>query len=239
VVAVIDRVDSAGTKTPSLEETVVGVVSGSNLVTATRGAEGTAQAHLAGAVVEILITNVGWNDLIDGLLVAHNQDGTHKSGSVLTLPQINDTSSDHQYILSVCELAADRTVALPLLTGNDEFVFKDHTQTFTNKRISKRVVVTTQSATPTINTDSGDIFQITGLAQAITSMTTNLTGTPVAGDMIEVQITDNGTARAITWGASFSATTVALPATTTVSTMLRVLFQRNNANTVWDCIGSI
>ena len=73
------------------------------------------------------------------------------------------------------------------------------TSTITNKRITKRVVVTTQAATPAINTDNGDIFQITGLAQAITSMTTNLTGTPVAGDMMMIQITDNGTARAITW----------------------------------------
>lgn len=65
------------------------------------------------------------------------------------------------------------------------------TSTLTNKRVSKRVTVTTQSATPTINTDNGDIFQITGLAQAITSFTTNLSGTPVAGDMMMIQITDS------------------------------------------------
>jgi hypothetical protein len=112
------------------------------------------------------------------------------------------------------------------------------TMTFTNKRNTKRVVSTTQSATPTINTDNGDIFQIAGLAQAITSMTTNLSGTPVAGDMIMIQITDNGTARAITWGASFASTTVTLPPTTVISTMVRVLLQRNNANTIWDCIGT-
>lgn len=124
-------------------------------------------------------------------------------------------------------------------TGStDTLVAKNTTDTLTNKRISKRVVVTTQSATPTINTDNGDIFQITGLAQAITSFTTNLSGTPVAGDMMMIQITDNGTARAITWGASFASTTVTLPTTTVISTMLRVLFQRNNANNAWDCIGT-
>ena len=52
---------------------------------------------------------------------------------VLTTPQINDTSSDHQYVFAASELAADRTVTLPLLTGNDEFVFKDHAVTMTNK----------------------------------------------------------------------------------------------------------
>ena len=54
----------------------------------------------------------------------------------LTSPQINDTSSDHQYIFGVSELAADRTITLPLLSGNDEFVFKEHIQTLTNKTLT-------------------------------------------------------------------------------------------------------
>lgn len=99
---------------------------------------------------------------------------------------------------------------------------------------SKRILTVIQSATPAMNTNNGDIMQITGLAQAITSMTTNLTGNPTAGDMFMLQITDNGTARAITWGASFSATTVALPTTTVISTMLRVGFQWNGST--WACI---
>jgi len=61
--------------------------------------------------------------------------GTIASG-VLTTPQINDTSADHQYVFAVSELAADRTVTLPLLAGDDEFVFKDHTQTLTNKTLT-------------------------------------------------------------------------------------------------------
>jgi len=55
------------------------------------------------------------------------------TGVVLTTPQINDTSSDHQYIFAVSELSADRTVTLPLLTGNDTFVFTGFTQTLSNK----------------------------------------------------------------------------------------------------------
>ena len=77
VVATIDRVDANGVATPSLEESVVGVVSGDNLVTCTRGVEGTAQAHSAGAVVEILFTNKVWGDLIDGILAEHSQAGAH------------------------------------------------------------------------------------------------------------------------------------------------------------------
>lgn len=59
---------------------------------------------------------------------------------VLTTPQINDTSANHQYIVAVNELAADRTVTLPLLTGNDTFVFAAHNQTLTNKTITNATV---------------------------------------------------------------------------------------------------
>lgn len=95
------------------------------------------------------------------------------------------------------------------------------TETLTNKTIKKRILVVTQSATPSTNIDNGDIIQITGLAQAITSMTTNLTGTPYDGQMIMWQVTDNGTARALTLGSAFAASTnVALPTTTVAGVML-------------------
>ncbi len=55
------------------------------------------------------------------------------SAKTLTLPQINDTSANHQYIVAVSELAADRTVTFPLLTGNDTFVFGAHAQNLSNK----------------------------------------------------------------------------------------------------------
>jgi hypothetical protein len=55
---------------------------------------------------------------------------------VLTTPQINDTSADHQYVFAVSELAADRTVTLPLLGASDTFVFAAFSQALTNKDIS-------------------------------------------------------------------------------------------------------
>ena len=55
--------------------------------------------------------------------------------TIITKPQINDSSSNNKYIFGVSELAADSTVTLPLLTGDDEFVFKDHVVTLTNKTI--------------------------------------------------------------------------------------------------------
>jgi hypothetical protein len=54
---------------------------------------------------------------------------------VITTPQINDTSSNHQYIVAVNELSADRTITLPLLGASDTFVFNDHTATLKNKTL--------------------------------------------------------------------------------------------------------
>lgn len=78
---VLGRVDSSGTKTPAAEETITTVISGSNGTNSARGEEGTAQAHLAGVVAESLLTANTWNDLIDGILVEHGQDGTHTAAS--------------------------------------------------------------------------------------------------------------------------------------------------------------
>lgn len=149
--------------------------------------------------------------------------------------EIQDTSADHQYVLAVSELTADRTVTLPLLTGNDEYVFAAHTKTLTNKRVTRRVVSTAQGATPSINSDNGDVFSITGLNTAITSLTTNLTGTPTANQMMLIEITDDGTGRAITHGASFASTSTSTLATTTVANKkLMELFMWSTALSKWE-----
>lgn len=104
-------------------------------------------------------------------------------------------------------------------------------------RIAKRRLATAgPGATPSINTDSYDVVDLTALTAGITSMTTSLTGTPVAGDSLRISFTDNGTARAITWGASFEASTVALPTTTVISTRLDVGFFWNSATSKWRCV---
>ncbi len=61
---------------------------------------------------------------------------------VLSSVQIDDTSGDHQYIIGVSELAADRTATLPLLGGSDTFVFANHTETLSNKTLVTPVIKT-------------------------------------------------------------------------------------------------
>jgi hypothetical protein len=103
----------------------------------------------------------------------------------MTTPQINDTTADHQYVLAVNELAADRTVTLPLLTGNDEFVFKDHAVTMTNKTLTAPVIggglTASGSAANTFAGSTGTFLTSTGL-NTLSGFTTfkGIFGTPIA-----------------------------------------------------------
>jgi hypothetical protein len=112
------------------------------------------------------------------------------------------------------------------------------TSTFTNKRITARITTITSAGEPTINTDNCDAVTITALAAAITSMTTNLSGTPTNFQKLIIRIKDNGTARAIAWGASFEAKGVALPTTTVISKVLTVGFIYDTVTSKWGCIAS-
>ena len=90
--------------------------------------------------------------------------------------------------------------------------------------------------TLTINTDNYDAVTITALAEEITSFTTNLSGTPTNFQKLIIRIKDDGTARAITWGASFEAKGVALPTTTVISKVLTVGFIYDTVTSKWGCV---
>jgi len=123
-------------------------------------------------------------------------------------------------------------------TAGTDYATPTGTETLTNKRITARITSITSSATPSVNTDGTDCVTITAQAAAITSMTTNLTGTPNNFDQLEFRIKDDGTARAITWGASFVAGAQALPTTTTASKTLRTWFEYDSVVAKWVCISS-
>jgi len=104
------------------------------------------------------------------------------------------------------------------------------------KQPKVRTTTEASSATPTINTDNTDIHTITALAEAITSMTTNLSGTPVNGQKLIVRIKDNGTARALSFGASFASMGATLPTTTILGKYLYIGFIFNSTTSKWDCM---
>jgi len=108
------------------------------------------------------------------------------SNKTLTLPEINDTSSDHTYIFAVSELAANRTITLPLLTTNDTFVFEDHTQTLINKTLTTPLITTngtidtTGAGTLAIGSSMGannlTLGSATGNTQIANTLTLNADG---------------------------------------------------------------
>jgi hypothetical protein len=72
----------------------------------------------------------------------------------MSTPSFYDVSETHKYNMEVSELSNDRTITLPLLTGNDTFVFNSHAATLTNKTLT----------TPTISDPdiSGNINDVNG-----------------------------------------------------------------------------
>ncbi len=158
--------------------------------------------------------------------VDNTSDATKNSASAtLTNKTVSLTSN------TVSGTTAEFNTAL----SDDNFATLTNTATLTNKRITLRVGTTTSSATPTINTDNVDMYTITALTVAITSMSTNLSGTPTDGQTLWIAITGTAT-RAITWGASFEASTMALPTTTVSTNRLDVGFVWNTATSKWRCI---
>ena len=100
----------------------------------THGQKLKAQPH-SQSVTNTMLLPKGADSTLVSLVSADTLTNKTLTSPVLTTPQVNDTSADHQYVFAVSELAADRTVTLPQLTGNDEFVFKDHAQQLLNKTL--------------------------------------------------------------------------------------------------------
>lgn len=161
---------------------------------------------------------------VEGVQVALNSTSLVHTASSIELGAATDTTLSR----SAAGVLAVEGVVIPSISS---------TNTLTNKRITLRTGTTASSGTPTINTDNVDAYIITAQAAAITSFTTNLSGTPTEGQLLLISITDNGTARALTFGASFEASgTVALPTTTVISTRLDILFIWNVVTSKWRCL---
>jgi hypothetical protein len=137
-------------------------------------------------------------------------------------------ATDTSLTRSAAGVLAVEGVAVPTISS---------VHTLTNKRITPRTPAVTAGATPTVNTDVTDVVVITGLAVNITSMTTNLSGTPASEQPLRYAITGTA-ARTISWGASFENGAVALPTTTVTTQRLDVGLFWNATTSKWRCMAA-
>lgn len=110
------------------------------------------------------------------------------------------------------------------------------TQTLTGKRITERSSAPSFSATPSINTDALDYVELSGLSGAITSLTTNLTGTPTLAQILVIRFEDDGSTRAITHGSAFADGAAELPTGTTAGKWKQVHYQWSTSTSKWECM---
>lgn len=92
-------------------------------------------------------------------------------------------------------------------------------------------------ATPSINSDANGFVVLSALAVAITGIT--VTGTPVNGQVLRIRFVDNGTNRAIAFGAQFEAAGVALPTTTATPQRTTTTFVYDSNTAKWGSIASV
>jgi hypothetical protein len=108
------------------------------------------------------------------------------------------------------------------------------TQTLSNKRIDPRVTSAATATTLTPSIATADVYAYTALASALTINAP--TGTPLDGNKLIFRLLDNGTARALTWDATYTVIGTTLPTTTVISKTTYVGCIYNANNTRWDVI---
>ena len=109
--------------------------------------------------------------------------------------------------------------------------------TVSSARINPRVSSTTSTSSIAPNISSFDQYAVT--AQAVGLTLNAPIGTPVDGNKLMFRLLDNGTARALTWNATYTVIGVTLPATTVANKTTYVGCIYNANNTRWDVVAVV
>jgi hypothetical protein len=103
-----------------------------------------------------------------------------------------------------------------------------------SQTLDTRVRSTTSTATLTPNVSLYDMEVITAQSEAL--LIANPTGTAVNGNAFMIDVTDNGTARAITFGDDYVGYAVALPSTTILGKGMKMVFQYSSVTETYDLL---
>jgi hypothetical protein len=218
---------AAGTTTLTVADAQVQVFTG----TSTQTVKLPTTSIVAGQMYRIVNQSTG---IVTVQSSGANTIGTVTAGTALDLiaAVATPTTAAHWQIIPTIT-GAQRIAVVSTIPGSPDA----NTVYIVNDAGAPRVTTITSSATPAINTDACDVVTITALAAAITSMTSALTGTPHNGQKLLIRIKDSGTARAITWGASFQSSGLAtLLATTAISKVHHIGLVYDSVVSKWVCM---
>ena len=87
---------------------------------------------------------------------------------VFSTPSIKDSSGTYSYIVDPSALSASRTITLPVLTGDDEFTFNDHSQVLKNKTIETPLINNPTIGGAILDSSSNELIKFTSNASAVT-----------------------------------------------------------------------
>jgi len=144
-----DTMRNAGTKINANFSEIYTILGGDSVTPTTKMSFGTNSIIAEGATDDAHETTLAFTDpTADRTITFPDETGIVQltggaqtlANAVLTTPQIQDADSDHQYIFATPNLAADRTVNLPLLTDSDTFSFVGFTETLLNKTLTSPVL---------------------------------------------------------------------------------------------------
>jgi hypothetical protein len=240
----ITNVGTAGTYGTSTQIPVFVTNAQGQVTSVTNTAIGTLNQNTTGSAATLTTTRAIYGNNFDGSaaltqIIASTYGGTGNgftkfSGATTaektyTLPDATTTILTTNAAVTIAQGGTGSTT----LAGASIATYAG-TETLTNKRIDPRVTSAASASSLTPSIATADVYAYTALAANLTINAP--TGTPVDGDKLIFRLLDNGTARTLTWDATYTVIGVTLPTTTTASKTTYVGCIYNANNTRWDVI---
>ena len=173
----------------------------------------------------------------DLLLIEDAADSNNKKKITIgDIPGTPDADAVHVNVANEITAITEKTT----VDNQDEFIIEDSDASFVKKSIKRKTIVSpidntiATGATLTPNVDEYEQETITALSSALTINAP--TGTPTNGMKLVLRITDDGTARGLTWNAIFRIIGTTLPTTTTANKTIYVGLIYNTTATTWDVV---